>query len=218
MTSDGLEAAAFFETPLIIDSVPDAFALNADLRAAITARRTQHAGLHISNVLGWHSDTRMLEWGGAAALRLVEHVIGLADQFTLDIAATADPRYVWVPEIWANVSGHRASNQFHSHPGAYWSAVYYVDDGYGGSPDRSLGGELILEDPRMPMTMMQAPDLRILNGTGAFYEYEQLIRPSAGRLLMFPAWLRHGVRPYFGKGERISVAINITARPAHFVH
>jgi hypothetical protein len=28
-------------------------------------------------------------------------------------------------------------------------------------------------------------------------------------LLMFPGWLRHGVRTYLGNGERMSIAINL---------
>jgi len=38
-----------------------------------------------------------------------------------------------------NRSGH--GNEYHSHPGSYWSGVYYVDDG-GIAADPSLGGEL----------------------------------------------------------------------------
>ena len=28
-------------------------------------------------------------------------------------------------------------------------------------------------------------------------------------MVMFPSWLLHGVRPYQGEGERISIAFNI---------
>ena len=33
---------------------------------------------------------------------------------------------------------------------------------------------------------------------------------KAGRLVMFPSWLLHQVRPYRGNSERISVAFNLT--------
>ena len=36
------------------------------------------------------------------------------------------------------------------------------------------------------------------------------LRPKPGRLVMFPAWLMHQVRPYHGTAERISVAFNLT--------
>ncbi len=31
-------------------------------------------------------------------------------------------------------------------------------------------------------------------------------------MIMFPAWLNHFVHPFFGKGERISIAFNILMR------
>ena len=35
--------------------------------------------------------------------------------------------------------------------------------------------------------------------------YEQ---PVAGRLIIFPNWLKHQVFPFFGEGERRSLAVN----------
>ena len=34
--------------------------------------------------------------------------------------------------------------------------------------------------------------------------------PRSGLLIMFPGWLRHSVRPFEGRGERISVALNLS--------
>jgi hypothetical protein len=41
---------------------------------------------------------------------------------------------------------------------------------------------------------------------------EEYVKPEVGTLIMFPAWLRHGVMPFFGDGERrtFSANINIT--------
>lgn len=209
-----MQRSDLFDTAFIIDEVSDAAPLCAELRAAILARRAANpSGLQISNRLGWHSEVAMLSWGGGAAMRLVEHVIGLADRFTRDVKAVEGmPRYAWVPEMWANVSGRGASNQYHVHPGAFWAAIFYVEDGYNGSSDRRLGGELEIEDPRMPMLQMENPDLRLGVAVGqAPPPPEIVVRPAAGKLLMFPGWLRHGVRPYLGTGQRISIAINLTA-------
>lgn len=200
----------FFETPLIVDRIDDAEALNVDLRARIVARRGEMPGMARSNQLGWHSDTGMLEWAEESARVLIERIMGLSARFTIDLGAGATPRYRWFPEIWANVSAYGASNQYHTHPGAYWSAVYYVDDGYSGSPDPALGGEIVFEDPRVPTLLMEAPDLRLRTGAGLVEPTFQL-RPETGTLLMFPAWLRHAVNPYLGQSERISVAVNLTA-------
>jgi uncharacterized protein (TIGR02466 family) len=211
---DGPQAAALFETVVLLDRLPDSTAINRQLRELILERQASDPGVEISNVGGWHSDTHMLRWGGDAAKTLLDRIVAAADRFSVDIKAEqGKPRHRWFPEMWANVSGPGASNQFHRHPGAYWSAVYYVDDGYGGSTDRALGGELVLEDPRMPMVRMTAPDLRIRRPGGKPDHHETWMRPESGRIVMFPAWLSHSVRPYKGTGVRISIAVNLSALP-----
>jgi hypothetical protein len=36
-----------------------------------------------------------------------------------------------------------------------------------------------------------------------------IFRPEAGMMVVFPSWLYHFVNPYFGDGERISIAFNV---------
>jgi uncharacterized protein (TIGR02466 family) len=207
------QAASLFDTLVIVDRMEDAEALDEELKRLILDRRATDSGIQISNIGGWHSDTRMLRWGGEAALKLVKRVIAAADVYTVDVRAAGKARFRWLPEMWANVSERGASNQFHTHPGAFWSAVYYVDDGYDGSADDSLGGELILLDPRMPMIRMAAPDLRFRRPGQKPEDQDKWFRPKSGTMVIFPAWLSHAVRPYYGTGLRISIAINLTAVP-----
>jgi hypothetical protein len=42
-------------------------------------------------------------------------------------------------------------------------------------------------------------------------EVKAEIKPKAGLLILFPAWLSHSVEPWEGSGDRISVAMNIRA-------
>ena len=42
---------------------------------------------------------------------------------------------------------------------------------------------------------------------------EEYIKPEVGTLIMFPAWLRHGVMPFFGEGERRTFSANINVTP-----
>ena len=42
---------------------------------------------------------------------------------------------------------------------------------------------------------------------------EEYIKPEVGTMLMFPAWLRHGVNPFFGEGERRTMSANINVLP-----
>jgi len=212
-TLPGPQAASLFDTPVIVDQVPGAPELNAKLKRIILERQAADAGVSISNVGGWHSDVEMLRWGGEPAMHLIERVIAAADHFTVDIRATGEPRFKWFPEMWANVSPPGASNQYHTHPGSFWSAVYYVDDGYDGSADDGLGGELVLLDPRMPAIRMNTPDLRFRRPGQKPDDHEKWFRPTSGLIVIFPSWLSHAVRPYNGPGTRISIAINLSAVP-----
>jgi hypothetical protein len=151
------------------------------LRDAVMAEQERDAqGVSISNINGWHSNTNMIEWGGEAARALAYKAMTMADALTVDAESPEKSRYAWHPEMWANVSGKGAANQYHYHPGSFWSAVAYLDDGYDGSGNASLGGELQLLDPRMPMVRMTAPDLRMKDGSGAVQHSELSVRPQTG--------------------------------------
>jgi uncharacterized protein (TIGR02466 family) len=205
------QARSLFATPFVVDRLQSAEGLRL-LSEAIEAERLRDpAGMQISNVGGWHSNTGMLEWGGEAARALAYKAMTMADQFTVDARSPQQNRFEWVPEMWANVSGKEHANQYHAHPGSYWSAVAYVDDGYDGSEEATLGGELQLLDPRMPMIRMTAPDLFLTDGQGSGQPNEYLHRPSTGEIVLFPSWLQHAVRPFHGSGTRISIAINLIA-------
>lgn len=202
-----VEVLRLFAVPVMQTMLAGAAELNAELRAAIFANRKTSKGITRSNLLGWHSDLEMLRWGGEAARRLALTVMSISGARTTDIALKGDqPRYEMRVEMWANVSPAGASNQFHAHPGCLWSAVYFVDDG--GSRD----GALVLKDPNFPMNRMYAPDLRFADAEGVAPTLFE-IAPEPGKLIMFPSWLEHGVKPHPGPGERISIAINVVALP-----
>lgn len=209
---------AMFESPVIRSIFPtsvletrlrDAERLNAALRGAILARKAADRGIARSNILGWHSDTEMLRWGGEGARALGLATLQLCGGYTHDrgLTGAGRPRFEMGLEMWANVSPAGASNQVHAHPGCVWSAVYYVDDG--GDPE---SGKLVLHDPRYPMNRMAAPDL-VFAADGAAEEMKFEIIPEPGKLVAFPSWLMHGVKPHQGSRDRISVALNIMAIP-----
>ena len=209
----------FFSTPFVSDELQSAAGIAA-LRAAVEAEHARDGrGVSISNIGGWHSNTDMLGWGGEAAKALALKAMSMADTATADVKAEpgtnfADGRFGWHPEMWANVSERGNANQYHTHPGSYWSAVAYIDDGYNGSDDPALGGELQLQDPRMPMVRMTAPDLRLVGPDLKPMQNEVSVRPKTGLIVLFPSWLQHAVRPFHGEGTRISIAINLIAAPA----
>jgi uncharacterized protein (TIGR02466 family) len=195
-----------FPTPLVIATMPDGEALNAELKRIILAREAASDSVQRSNHGGWQSSWDMHEWGGEPMQKVLGFGRGIADQVTVDRNGKRQ-HLEWRINSWANVNRHGHGNQFHTHPGALWSATYYVDDG-GIGPDPSLGGELELQDPRGVAPIMYAPHLTFPGPEGAALGEAQRLPPRSGMFVMFPSWLSHGVRPYRGTRERISIAIN----------
>src|SRR5690606_19800063 len=111
-----------FDTPVVVDELPNAAAVNSTLKPLILARRAETAGVAISNIGGWQSEHDVAEWGGEPVQYLLRHITALANAHCVDIVSPRAPRHRWASDIWVNVSPPQASNQMHTHPGAYWSA------------------------------------------------------------------------------------------------
>jgi uncharacterized protein (TIGR02466 family) len=202
-----MNTAILFGTPIVISDLPDAATLNAALGTTIFAREKSHPGTQHSNLGGWQSDWEMDRWGGASAIKLLAIGRNTANRVTTD--RQGQPVSItWKANMWANINRTGHGNEFHSHPGSFWSAVYYVDDG-GIDADPSLGGELEFMDPRGPGPAMYAPHLAY-GSAGLSVGANEIVRPKAGRMVMFPAWLLHQVRPYKGAAQRISIAFNLS--------
>ena len=67
-----------------------------------------------------------------------------------------------------------------------------------------------LADPRGIAPAMYAPELAVALSGCQTAGGNELIPPKTGQMVLFPAWLGHGVRPYLGQGTRISVAFNFS--------
>jgi uncharacterized protein (TIGR02466 family) len=195
-----------FPTPLVIGTMPDAEALNAELKRIILARESASESIHRSNHGGWQSTWDMHQWGDEPMQKVLSFGRAIADEVT--VARDGKRRQLeWRINSWANVNRHGHGNQFHTHPGALWSATYYVDDG-GIGADPSLAGELEFQDPRGVAPIMYAPHLTFSGPDGAALGEAQRLPPRSGMFVVFPSWLSHGVRPYRGTRERVSIAIN----------
>lgn len=208
------EIVSLFATPLIVFEVPQAVALNAELRRVIESRAQSQPSTAHSNQGGWQSSWDMQSWGGAPAVRLLAFGRNVANRVTTDREGRSGggphpgvAGMTWQANMWANINRSGNANEVHWHRGAYWSGVYYVDDG-GIDADPSLGGELEFIDPRGPIPTMLAPHLGVTLAGG--FAAKHKVQPKAGRMVLFPSWLMHQVRPYRGKAERISVAFNLT--------
>lgn len=202
-----VEIRRLFPVPVMVTSLEGAAALNEALKDVIHKNKTEADGVARSNILGWHSDSEMLRWGGEPAKQLGLAMLQVCGRHTDDVAMrSGQPRYEMAMEMWANVSPAGASNQMHCHPGCIWSGVYYVDDG----GDRSSA--LVLLDSNYPTNRMYAPDLQFVAG-GEQFPVRHEVEPEPGRMVIFPSWLSHAVKPHKGPRDRISIAMNVMALP-----
>lgn len=80
-------------------------------------------------------------------------------------------------------------------------------------PEIDVGGNFFVEDPRFPLTVMRNTGMRLIGTDGNPQDVRTEFKLQRGDIVVFPAWLRHGVRLYKGNRERISIAINIDAVP-----
>jgi len=210
------QSIGFFETPVAICQLSEAESLLDDIERKVRERRNNDPGVTRSNVGSWHSDTNMLEWGGESAKALGEKVVSIARRMSY-FKGTSPDAFNWLLQMWANITPPGGMNDLHAHPGNLWAAVLYLDMGRSERDEpaaiEDAGGNFFIEDPRFPLNVMHNTGFRIMGAEGKPQEIQQELRLNRGDVIIFPAWLRHGVRPYTGDRERISVAIKIDAVP-----
>jgi uncharacterized protein (TIGR02466 family) len=199
----GEEVVLAFATPIYRRAWPDSAELNARLREIVLERKAANPSTARSNVGGWQSSHDLITWPYPEMRTLGERIheaFGAVMQrelghrrFTCRLAVTA----------WANVNTHGNYNRHHTHANNHWSGVYYVDLG---KPDETIvpNGAIEFIDPR--------PAVGVYELAAAASVSTWTVQPEAGEMLLFPSWLRHGVLPFYGEGERISIAFNLRAQ------
>lgn len=191
-----------FGTPIAVYAWADSTNHNQALATLILEREAQGKNLSRSNRGGWHSTVDFFDWGGEAIAALRDQIQIITRAMTEDIAVVRDkPRqFDYSLSGWANINRRGCYNQVHYHPDSVWSGVYYVQTGSKdpGWPDN---GKLELLDPRNATCMVGIKDTVL----------DQLcyLDPAPGALVVFPSWLKHQVHPFYGDGERISIAFNV---------
>jgi uncharacterized protein (TIGR02466 family) len=108
--------------------------------------------------------------------------------------------------VWININNAGGYNETHTHPGAVMSGVLYVR-----VPQEGDAGHLCFH--RNPIEAYAIQSLGIAEDFGradvphgrATHTYA----PREGRLILFPAWISHGVRENSTTEDRISISFNL---------
>ena len=107
-----------------------------------------------------------------------------------------DQHPMTITGCWANINPPGAYHPTHNHPNNYLSGVYYV-------AVPASGSHIVFQDPR-PLMIMPKPR-QFTRQTANAADAES----KSGRLLIFPAWLRHSVPANDGQTDRISISFNL---------
>lgn len=130
---------------------------------------------------------------------LMMHVDEAAKNSIKFLGQTQEP--LIVTGCWANISGQDAYHKEHSHPNNFLSGVFYVKVPKGGDT-------INFHDPRSGSHII-APNFEnpsMGNISTMFVE------AKAGRMMLFPSWLRHSVDPNTSKDLRVSISFNLMFR------
>ena len=111
--------------------------------------------------------------------------------------------------LWFQIQNGAAFHDIHTHGNCSWSGVYYVQ--IDPLEQRRQHHEFA---ERNGATRFYSPIFPLLGGAymdmgNAFMQQATLdVTPSAGELLLFPAFLPHKALPYSGEQDRIIVSFN----------
>ncbi|MBS0456850.1 MAG: hypothetical protein JSS44_05915 [Proteobacteria bacterium] len=112
-------------------------------------------------------------------------------------------------DAWFHITRRGGHFGVHNHPMAAWSGVYCVSPGRH-DPDQPDSGRLSFINPFSTSSMYLDVGNSRLQQPFQFGNYGFDL--MAGQLVLFPSWMLHHVMPFYGQGERITVAFNCAFR------
>jgi hypothetical protein len=194
---------SLFATPLAVHFLPVAQEVNQALRPLIVERA--QPGLRGQ---GWRSNGDVVTWGGESLQTIFRVARDLADQLTAT-RGSGRVNLNWDIEAAATVRNKGEYRELAARPGALWSGVYFVDDGYAKSDDEALGGECEFADPRGPLPAMIAPQYGFRIPGGATAGLSEIVRPQSGMIVLHPSWLMRGERRHDGEQTRVTIEFDV---------
>jgi len=179
----------WFSTPIWFDDLTCDF---EKVKQGCLKLKQQSAGRELSNIGGWQSnDIELSDYEEFRELdvEMREYISKVCEQI--------DPNFkVKVTNVWVNVSRPQDYNSGHFHTNSTLSGVIYVD----------------VDDNSGPI-LFRAPNLIIhypITTSSKLFFRTVTYKPKIGRMLVFPAWIEHEVRPSPRSNiDRISISFNL---------
>ena len=145
--------------------------------------------------------------------RLMVENLGVAylRHFVEQTGTTIRPKQVVTDKLWSVHSYEGDYNPIHDHLTASPMGISFttwtkVPEQIGKTEDYNLYNSSGAIDGYINFTygLNQTSDPERLRPSQSRY-----VKPEEGKLLLFPSWMQHAVYPFFGKGERRTVAGNM---------
>ena len=197
--TDNKEILKFFPQPIFKYKIDSYQEWNAQLLDYIYGlKEDDESGIERSNINGWHSKPFDLKNTNSIQhkflLETTKYVFDAIKAFGWKL----DPSRVICTEMWSIINKKNDYNTIHTHPNSYLSAAYYVK-----APKNC--GKFIVENP-LSISRHSYPALERpteFNIKVARLEIEE------GDLLLFPAYLPHGVEENKSEEDRVVISFNI---------
>jgi uncharacterized protein (TIGR02466 family) len=191
---DSMNVSEIFPTPIwVLDLKPEVYGpLNAKVMLTIEAMISPRPRIRVGET--WQTDPYIHTLPDFAELM---QVIRGAAKGALRFLQVEYQSFE-ITGCWANINPRGGLNTRHTHPNNFLSGTYYVQ-----VPLEA--NRIIFDDPR-PQAMTVLPRVKQYN---KFVGNEVSFEIREGRLILFPAWLPHGVPANQSERERVSVSFNI---------
>lgn len=123
-----------------------------------------------------------------------QRITGLIDDFFEKLSYAGSWKF---ENAWSNVYPTGSYVPHHNHAKSHWSGVYYVS-----APDAC--GDLIFLDPK-EYSLSNEPEGFIFRGNT-----HMNIKPTPGKIVLFPGYLKHETMPNQSEENRIVISFNIS--------
>ena len=104
--------------------------------------------------------------------------------------------------MWVNINEKYHYNEWHIHPFATLSGVYYIKH------DGVKSGDILFKHPEHPQITALHWSSKLVESYNATTASTVNIKPKSNMLLIFPSWLNHSVGVNLNDDPRISLSFN----------